>query len=277
MPVLNEIRPIYLSKFLPTIAKRFRFIQKRNCYSIFGIKDLVQHEKQPDSFSIVPVQSSNHETAIRMAKRYFLTEHVFVRARHMDLNNDRAIDEYIIGLLKQGNSLFAKTADGTVAGFCINFAASPVDPQNLRNYAYYRQDPNTKDFLYFTAKLQETPHLWNIFKEDKVFEIKMLAVLPEYRRQGLATMLAQKSKEQAKDQGYKIVRMDCINPYDHKIAERCMLSCLVKFPVHKLRGTNAPFIKKSSDHNTCLRVFVEAPVKQDAPNMKQIDFESMFE
>ncbi|CAH2256680.1 jg19635 [Pararge aegeria aegeria] len=210
-----------------------------------------------------------------MVKRYFLTEHVFVRDRHMDLKNDRAIDEYILGLLKQGNSLFAKLEDGTIAGLCVNFAASPVDPQNLRNYAFYRQDPNTKDFLYYTAKLQETPNLWSIFEEDKVFEIKMLAVLPEYRRQGTATMLAQKSKTLAQDLGYRVVRMDCINPYDYKIAERCMLSCLVKFPLHKLRGPNAPFIKKTSENNTCVRVFVETPVKQDSP--KLTDLESMFE
>lgn len=42
----------------------------------------------------------------------------------------------------------------------------------------------------------------------------MLAVLPEYRRQGLGIMLAEKSKELARDQGYQVTRMDCINPYE---------------------------------------------------------------
>lgn len=44
--------------------------------------------------------------------------------------------------------------------------------------------------------------------------MKMLAVIPEFRRQGVATMLAEKSKAQAQDQGYHVVRMDCINPYE---------------------------------------------------------------
>lgn len=42
----------------------------------------------------------------------------------------------------------------------------------------------------------------------------MIAVLPEFRRQGLATLLVEKSKELAHDQNYNIVRMDCINPHE---------------------------------------------------------------
>ncbi|XP_023947009.1 uncharacterized protein LOC112052232 [Bicyclus anynana] len=274
--LLNNIKPFYILEILSTVSKQFRLLQIRNCYSIFGINDLVQQEK-PEKYTIVPVQTYNHETAVRLAKRYFLSDHVFVRARHMDLNNDSAVDDYIAGLIKQGNSMFARTDGGAIAGVCINFVAEPDDPKKLRNYAFYRQDPNTKDFLYYTAKLQETPNLWNTFNADKIFEIKMIAVLPEYRRQGVATMLAQKSKTRAKDLGYDVIRMDCINPYDYKIAERCMLSCLAKFSLHKLRGTTAPFIKKASEHNTCVRVYVDAPAKQDSPEMKMADLESMFE
>ena len=42
----------------------------------------------------------------------------------------------------------------------------------------------------------------------------MITVLPEFRRQGLAVLMAEKSKELAKDQGYNVIRMDCINPFE---------------------------------------------------------------
>lgn len=42
----------------------------------------------------------------------------------------------------------------------------------------------------------------------------MLTVLPEFRRQGLAVLLAEQSIELAYDQGYKVIRMDCINPHE---------------------------------------------------------------
>ncbi|XP_075979219.1 uncharacterized protein LOC142978601 [Anticarsia gemmatalis] len=174
----------------------------------------------------------------------------------MDVHNDQALDEYLIGLFKQGNSIFTKSEDGQVAGLCVGFASDPVDPRNLRNYAFYRQDPNIKDFLYFTAKMQETPNLWEVFKQQKVFEIKMITVVPDFRRQGLAVMMTEQIMEQAHDQGYNVVRMDCINPHDYKIAERCMLECVVKFPLHKLRGPNAQFIKRNSEHNALVRVYV---------------------
>ncbi|OWR53604.1 hypothetical protein KGM_213577 [Danaus plexippus plexippus] len=253
-------------------------LQSRKCHSLFGIKDILQQQEQPDVFSIHLVKKQDHEMAVELIKTHYLTEHVLVRTRKMDLSNDNALDEYLVSLMKQGNTIFAKTEDGRVAGICVNFATSPVDCQNLRNYAFYRQDPNTKDFLYFNAKLQETPNLWNIYKQPKVFEIKMLAVLPEFRRQGLGTRLAEKSMSQAQDQGYNVIRMDCINPYDYKIAERLLLNCIVKYPLHKLRGANASFVKRSSEHNTCVRVYVNTRVQNEScyVNSKE-DLENIFE
>ncbi|XP_045495996.1 uncharacterized protein LOC123694574 [Colias croceus] len=264
-------------RILKFLSHDFQLSQYRYCHNVFGIKDLLQPEKH-EPLTIKQIRSDDHNAVIDIIKEYYLTEHVFVQTRNMDLKEDRAIDEYIAMLLKQGNSIYARAKDGSIAGLCVNFASSPVDPKNLRNYAFYRQDPNTKDFLYFIAKLQETPNLWNIYKQPKIFEIKMLAVLPEYRRQGVAVMLAEKSKEQAQDQGYNVIRMDCINQYDFKIAERCMMSCLVKFPLHKLRGPNAPFIKRSSDHNRCVRVYVHARIHTDRDKeIRGRDFENLLE
>ncbi|XP_028170292.1 uncharacterized protein LOC114359947 [Ostrinia furnacalis] len=268
-----------LSKIIAPHLSRFQKTQSRTCHSVFDFKELLQHEK-PDQFTVHPLTSEHHQMALDAIKRHYLSEHVLVRARKMDLN-DRALDEYLVSLMKQGNSLYAKAEDDAVAGVCVNFASSQVDPRNLRVYAQYRQDPNIKDFLCFTAKLQETPNLWEAFKQTKIFEIKMLTVLPEYRRQGLAVTLTERSKELAIDLGYKVIRMDCINPYDYKVAERCMLHCIVKFPLHKLRGPHAPYIKRSSELNQCVRVYVEARAQIDAPDQtklgNKLELESLIE
>ncbi|KAF9786571.1 hypothetical protein SFRURICE_016294 [Spodoptera frugiperda] len=274
---LTKLAPAILSQFM-TIGKKT--IGSKQCHSVFGIMELIRQEK-PEHFALSQVTSEHHDIALQVIKQYFLSEHVLVQARNMDISNDCALDEYLVSLLKQGNSIFAKAEDGTIAGLCVNFASSPIDPRNLRNYAFYRQDPNTKDFLYFTAKLQETPNLWDVFKQQKVYEIKMLTVLPEFRRQGLGVFMAEKSKELAHDQGYNVIRMDCINPYDYKIAERCMLQCLVKFPLHKVRGANAPFIKRSSKFNRLVRVYVDARAQPDTDRTtlknRQQDLESLIE
>ncbi|XP_049874461.1 uncharacterized protein LOC126372656 [Pectinophora gossypiella] len=258
-----------LAKFVvPTIARSCRYAAVKRCYSVFGIQDLITQDKS--DFQLEQVRVDQQELAVDLLKQHYLPEHVLVRARHMDLTDDRAIDEYLVSLLKQGNTIYARADDGRVAGICVGFASSPVDPRNLRNYAFYRQDPNTKDFLYFTAKLQETPNLWETFKQQKIFEIKMMTVVPEFRRLGLATTLVEALKTQAHDQGFSVVRMDCMNPYDYKVAERCMLHCVVRFPLHRLRGPTAPFVKRSSRHNCCVRVYVAARPQPDAPDVKEV-------
>lgn len=54
------------------------------------------------SFTISQVKKEHHEMALEMIKQHYLNEHVLVRSRHMDLWDDRALDEYLIGLIKQG-------------------------------------------------------------------------------------------------------------------------------------------------------------------------------
>ncbi|XP_060802678.1 uncharacterized protein LOC106134867 [Amyelois transitella] len=269
------------SIILANLSKSLIFKQLRKCHSVFGYKDILSPEKNLEKFSILPVISDQHDLAMKLIKQYCLSEHVMVKAKKMDLTNDRALDEYLVGILKQGNTLLAKTDTDETAGICVCFASCQVDARNLRTYAFYRQDPNTKDFLNFTAKLQETPNLWDVFKQQKIFEIKMLAVLPQFRRQGLAATLVEKARESSLDQGYKIVRMDCLNPYDYKIAERNMMTCIVKFPLHKLRGPNAPFVKRNSKHNCLVRVYVDARTDDNpdrtALKKRQADLESLIE
>ncbi|RVE47863.1 hypothetical protein evm_007494 [Chilo suppressalis] len=122
--------------------QRTEILKFRKCHSLFGVKELLQREKV-SNFRILQAKSSDHDMAVEVIKRHYLSEHIMVRARRMDLN-DRALDEYLISMLKQGNTLYAKTEDGEVAGVCINFASSHVDPRNLRLYAYYRQAFNLR-------------------------------------------------------------------------------------------------------------------------------------
>lgn len=59
------------------------------------------------------------------------------------------------------------------------------------------------------------------------------------------------------------------------------MSCLTRFPLHKLRGANAPFIKKSSEYNRYVRVYIEARIQEDKPDRIRLkqrhDFESLIE
>lgn len=61
-----------------------------------------------------------------------------------------------------------------------------------------------------------------------------------------------------------------------------MLRCIAKFPLHKLRGTHAPFIKRSSPHNGWVRVYVAARQTPDVPDLKILrekhqDIENLIE
>ncbi|XP_063623555.1 uncharacterized protein LOC134795590 [Cydia splendana] len=271
-----------LTKWLPSALKKFRTNRRQidvTGHNVLGIEDLMQRQK-PGKIHIEPMAIEHHDQAVQILKVHYLSEHVLIRAHGTDVMTDNALDEYIYSLLKQGNTLCAKSYDGNPVGICVNIASGPADSKFLRDYANHRQDPYTKDFLNFIAKLQETPNLWDVFKVPKIFEIKMLTVIPEYRRRGLATMLAESANEMAETQGYDVVRMDCINPHDFKIAERLLFHCMARFPLKALCARN---LIGNGDHYTpvgYVRVYVGARTR-DHPDaelrQKRRELESLIE
>ncbi|XP_061714958.1 uncharacterized protein LOC133523415 [Cydia pomonella] len=271
-----------LTKWLPSALKKFRTNRRQIDFAghnVLGIEDLMQREK-PGKILIEPILKKQYHQAVQILKEHYLSEHVLIRAHGLDVMQDNALDEYLYSLLKQGNTVCAKTYDGKPVGICVNIASGPADSKILRDYAHYRQDPHTKEFLTFIAKLQETLNLWDVFKVPKIFEIKMLTVIPEYRRRGLATMLAESSNEMAETQGYDIVRMDCMNPHDFKIAERLLFHCMAKFPLKALRARTRI---GHGDHYTpvgYVRVYVGARTR-DQPDaelkQKRRELESLVE
>lgn len=44
------------------------------------------------------------------------------------------------------------------------------------------------------------------------------------------------------------------------------MQCIVKFPLHKLRGANAPYIKRKSEFNQYVRVYVDARAQLETDN-----------
>ncbi|XP_047993546.1 uncharacterized protein LOC125231981 [Leguminivora glycinivorella] len=271
-----------LTKWLPSALKKFRANRRPIDlvgHNVLGIEDLMQREKI-SKILIEPMAVDQHHQAVQILKEHYLREHVLIRAHGMNVMHDNALDEYLYNLLRQGNTICAKTYDGTPVGICVNTVSNSVDPKILKDYAHYRQDPATKEFLSFIAKLQETPNLWDVFKVPKIFEIKMLTVIPKYRRRGLATMLAESSNEMADTQGYDVVRMDCINPHDYKIAERLLFHCMAKIPLKVLHARNQI---GHGDHYTpvgYVRVYVGAR-SRDHPDSelkkKRRELESLVE
>lgn len=59
--------------------------------------------------------------------------------------------------------------------------------------------------------------------------------------------------------------------FSYKIAERCMMSCIAKYPIHKLRSPTAPFIKRNSEYNKYLRVYIHLQMQsQSNDNTKKL-------
>lgn len=59
--------------------------------------------------------SKHHGIALDVIKQYYLREHVLVQSRNMDISNDCALDEYLIGLLKQGKNQVTEQKVGNYA------------------------------------------------------------------------------------------------------------------------------------------------------------------
>lgn len=90
----------------------------------------------------------------------------------------------------------------------------------------------------------------------KIFEVRYLAVHPLAQRRGIAKALTERSIQEAEEQGYKYVRMDCTSAHSAKLAKSIGMKCVYKLDYTDYRDEKGcPFHEGPMYPHTTVRVF----------------------
>lgn len=97
-----------------------------------------------------------------------------------------------------------------------------------------------------------------------VFEIRYIVVDPSARRQGIAKALLQKSIQEAEDQEFKYVRIECTSSHSSRLAQSLGFKCIYKldYEDYKDEEGNKVFRESIGPHKN-VKIYIEELNKED--------------
>ncbi|KAG5680829.1 hypothetical protein PVAND_010311 [Polypedilum vanderplanki] len=118
------------------------------------------------------------------------------------------LEKHSLATLSDGVSIAIKNSKGKIIGVCLNGFLHPGDTLKAQEALESCQDERFKKIFNLLYEQNLKVNLFELFNVDIIFEYRILSVDKEYRGQGLAKKLIQKSEEIAKKYHCKVVKGD---------------------------------------------------------------------
>ncbi|XP_032677783.1 dopamine N-acetyltransferase-like isoform X2 [Odontomachus brunneus] len=129
--------------------------------------------------------------------------------------------------LENGFSLMAVSASGAIVGVMLN---GKMDPPSNEEPEYISSctNPKFKKILRLLHYVDKKVNVGGQFRDLNIMEIRIISVDTNWRGQGIAKALVEKSVEIAKEQGFHYARADCTSLFSAKLCARIGFDAVYK-------------------------------------------------
>ncbi|CAG7833343.1 unnamed protein product [Allacma fusca] len=126
------------------------------------------------------------------------------------------LDRFTTGVMEEGLSIaLFETATQKLAGACITSACRKSEKSH-----FHCESEEQATIFGFLESAEEGIDLFEMYDVDEYAEIIMVSVDREFRGEGLATELYDKSIKMLKELGFKLTESTFTSPYTRKISQR---------------------------------------------------------
>lgn len=118
------------------------------------------------------------------------------------------LEKYSLATLSDGVSVAVQNSKGDIVGVCLNGFLHPGDTLKAQEALENCQDERFKKIFNLLYDQNLKFNLFEMHEVDRIFEYRMLSVDKNYRGQGLAKKLVQRSEDVARKYHCKVVKGD---------------------------------------------------------------------
>lgn len=164
-----------------------------------------------DNFEFMLIKPIHYDEVIEHLKENFFYDeplnHAVGLCRIKGESNPE-LEKHSLATLSDGVSIAIKNSKGKIIGVCLNGFLHPGDTLKAREALDSCQDERFKKIFNLLYEQNLKVNLFELLNVDIIFEYRILSVDKEYRGQGLAKKLIQKSEEIARKYHCKVVKGD---------------------------------------------------------------------
>ncbi|XP_015112260.1 dopamine N-acetyltransferase isoform X2 [Diachasma alloeum] len=129
------------------------------------------------------------------------------------------LEEYSMSSLDQNLSLMAVASSGAIVGVQINGITEPPEEEEP-DYINTCANPKFKKILKLLHHVDKEVDIINRYPGKKIMDIRIISVDSNWRGQGVAAALFEKTIEIGRELGYDLIRTDCSSHFTARLCKR---------------------------------------------------------
>lgn len=164
-----------------------------------------------DNFEFFMIKPIHYDEVIEHLKDNFFYDEPLNRAVGLCQEKGEGhpeLEKHSLATLSDGVSVAVSNSKGEIVGVCLNGFLHPGDTVKAREALDNCQDERFRKIFTLLYEQNLKFDLFEMLNVDRIFEYRILSVDNNYRGQGLAKKLIQKSEEVARKYHCKVVKGD---------------------------------------------------------------------
>ncbi|XP_019698696.2 dopamine N-acetyltransferase isoform X1 [Harpegnathos saltator] len=153
-------------------------------------------------------------------------------------------------------SLMAVSASGAIVGVILN---GKMDPPSSEEPEYIRTCANAKfkKILRLLHHVDRRVNAGGQFRDQNIMEIRIISVDTNWRGQGIAKALIEKTVEIAKEQGFHYARADCSSMFSGKLCARLGFNAVYKLDYSDYVDESGKAVFSPASPHTTMTTYVK--------------------
>ncbi|XP_011296840.1 dopamine N-acetyltransferase isoform X2 [Fopius arisanus] len=130
------------------------------------------------------------------------------------------LEEYSMSSLDQNLSLMAVSSGGAIVGVQLNGITEPAEKEDEPDYIKSCENAKFKKILKLLHHVDQKVDIMNRYPDKKIMDIRIISVDSNWRGQGVAAVLFEKTIEIGRELGYNLIRTDCSSHFTARLCKR---------------------------------------------------------
>lgn len=164
-----------------------------------------------DNFEFFMIKPIHYDEVIEHLRENFFYDEPLNRAVGLCREKGEGhpeLEKHSLATLSDGVSVAVQNSKGEIVGVCLNGILHPGETSKAKEALDKCQDARFRKIFNLLYDQNLKFNLFEMFNIDRVFEYRILSVDKNYRGQGLAKKLVQRSEDVARKYHCKVVKGD---------------------------------------------------------------------
>ncbi|XP_063978800.1 arylalkylamine N-acetyltransferase 1-like isoform X2 [Diachasmimorpha longicaudata] len=199
-------------------------MKNKRCVCTLMLADAMTDNETTMDYHIRTVTADAKPKVLAFLRRFFFRDEPLNHSIGLIPEGENStcieLEEYSMSSLEQNLSLMAVASSGAIVGVQINGTTESPEEEEEPDYIKACENAKFKKILKLLHHVDQEVDVLKRYPEKKIMDIRIISVDSNWRGQGVAAALFEKTIEIGRELGYDLIRTDCSSHFTARLCKR---------------------------------------------------------